>query len=241
MAAQQSSFTRDQFLDLVRGDLGLRSQSFLTDTDLIGWGHQAQRLIAFHTHWLRKSTTANVTDGTLLVDLPTDAIAIEEVWHGTAGTDLRQLILTREDRIARDYFGTEWRANEGTPTHYYLKGGTAIGLFPTPDTTITNGVTIFYSYFPAAPSGGSATYTVPTALDYALITYAKMRACEKDRTGEGREALALYRSEWREALAQIKELIGDVAEGELTVVGALADDLSDDGVMSQLWNQTLSW
>lgn len=238
MAVQQSSFTRDQFLDRVRGDLGARSQSYVTDADIIAWGHEAARIIAFETHWLRTSASQNVTDGTLLYDLPTDAIAIAEVWHGAAGSQ-RQLVLNKEKRLAQRHWNADWRAVEGTPREWYLKGMTSIGLYPTPDTTITNGLKVFYSYWPAAPANGSATYSVPTVLDYSLIVYAKMRACEKDKTGEGREGLALYRAEWSEVLGKLKELVGDVAEGELLILGADRDFEEDNGVYEQLWDQTL--
>ncbi len=236
MAVQLSTYSKSTARDRVKGDLGLRSQSFLTDGDIDAWMHQAQRIVAFQTRWLRSASSQNVVSGTATYDLPTDALGIEEVWH-----DSKPLVLTTTQKLLRRYWGQDWRAIEGTPTEYYLEGMTRIGLFPKPDANVTNGLVLRFSYFPAAPAADGDFYTVPTGLDYALLAYAKWKACEKDSTGEGRDRIALYRMEWKDALGELKELVGDVAEGELVILGGLADDEAGDGVMDQLWSQSLTW
>lgn len=236
MGVQLSSYDKAGFRDRVRGDLGLRSQNYVTDGDIDGWGHEAQRLVAWYTHWLRSASSQNVVSGTATYDLPTDAISIDEVWVNS-----KRMVLTKVQRLEWQHWNIDWRAIEGTPTHYYLEGMTRIGLYPKPNANITNGLVLRFTYFPAAPAEDDDFYTVPTVLDYALVTYAKMRASEKDATGEGRERLALYRGEWREVLGQLKELVGDVAEGELLILGGEQDDDFDDaGWREQLWGNPIS-
>lgn len=214
MATQKSTYTVAQYRDRVRGDLGLRSQSLLTDAEIDAWGQRAARLVAEHTHWLRKSATAATADGVPLVDLPADLLALEEVWH--EGLKLCRVSIRQIER----WHGTEdWRALEGTPTHYYLRGMTALGLYLTPDTTDADALTLHYTYFPAAPSGDSDFYTVPTALDESLIAYGKMRASEKDKSGEGRLSMELYRGEWNEWLRKLRALVEDVDEGQTLIRG----------------------
>jgi hypothetical protein len=213
---QRSSYTQTVAIDRVRGDLGLRSASFLTDAEIVLWLLEAQRLVAYQTHWARKQGTAiNVVSGTNLYELPVDAIAIEEAYHDT----LRLAPVTVPE--LRWWNGTSNPFTvSGTPTNYFLQGMTAIGLYPNPDTSLTGGLILHYAYLPPAPTSGADFFYVPTALDKSLLTYAKLQASRKDANGEGRFRIPYLEAEWAQDLRDLNQLVGDVNEQELLVIGA---------------------
>jgi hypothetical protein len=233
MAVQLSSFTKAEYRDRVRGDLGLRSNALLTDAEIDGWGHESQREVARITGWLRKTGTGiDVTAGTAEYDVPVDALAIEDVRY--LGRTLQRVSIRDLRRNDPD-----WRDIEGTPTHWYLRGMTAIGLHPNPTATDAGALVPHYTYFPAVPATDSDFYTVPTVLDRVLISYGKMMASQKDSIGEGRDRVALYRAEWEQGLREIAALVGEAAEGNLTVLGANSDVEEDGGYYDPLWHTTV--
>lgn len=225
MAVQLSSFTKSTARDRVKGDLGQRATNLITDADIDAWIYEATKLIAKETHWLRKQGTAiNVVSGTALYDLPTDLLALEEVWHNS----LR--IFPVSVRQIEKWHATEnWRALTGTPTRFYVRGMTAIGLYLTPDTSITGGLVLHYSYFPTAPATDSDFYTVPTVLDRSILTYGKWMGAKKDASGELRQRAQDYKLEWEQDLQDIRALVGDVSENELVVMGEDQDPMDGEG------------
>jgi hypothetical protein len=213
VAVQRSRFSMKQLRDRVRGDLGLRSNALLTDEDLDFWGLAAQTELAEITHWYRTSTTAGTVDGTALVDLPSDCIAVEEVRHDDLPLSPIRLV-----DFYRDH--PNWRQDaEGTPTHYYLRGTTAIGLHPVPDTTDVDILTIHYTALPPSPALNTDTYYTPTALEEAIVVYCKLRASEKDAHGEGARRLDYYGRQWEQWKQRALAYVGNVAEAEAVVVG----------------------
>jgi hypothetical protein len=213
VAVQKSRLTVKTLRDRVRGDLGMRSNALLTDEDIDAWALAWQTECAALTHWYRTSDLVNTTADTALYDLPTDCIALEEVRHNDLPLTLVRLVDFYRDN-------PNWRADDsGTPTHYYLRGTTAYGLYPTPDTTATDEVELFYTAFPPALTLNSDTYYIPTALEEGLVDYCKLMASEKDASGEGARRVDLYTRRvegWRQ---KVMSYVGNVAEGEMTVVG----------------------
>ncbi len=224
MAVQRSRLTMKQLRDRVKGDLGLRSSNLIQDEDIDAWGVDAQTEIAEITHWYRTSTSVSSTADTALYDLPTDCLALEEVWHNDLPLCPIRLV---------DFYRTHpnWRQDDsGTPTHWYVRGMTAYGLHPAPDATVANAIDLFYTALPPTPTLNTDTYYIPTALSEALVCYCKMRASEKDATGEGGRRFELYRNEWEQWKRKAMELVGSVSEGEVTVVGGFGSDYAGDAI-----------
>jgi hypothetical protein len=213
VAVQKSRLTVQTLRDRVKGDLGLRTNALLTDADIDAWALAWQTECAALTHWYRATDAVNTTADQALYDLPTDLIALEEVWHDDLPLQLIRLIDFQRDN-------PNWRLDgSGTPTHYYLRGTTAYGLYPTPDTTASDVVDLFYTAFPPALTASTDTYYIPTALEESLVDYCKLMASEKDASGEGARRVELYARRvegWRQ---KVMAYVGNVAEGELTVVG----------------------
>ena len=196
----------------------MRSNALLTDEDIDAWGLAWQTELAVLTHWYRTSDLVNTTSGTALYDLPLDCIALEEVRHNDLPLNQVRLVDFYRDN-------PNWRQDaNGTPTLWYLRGTTAYGLYPTPDTTATDEVELIYTAIPPALTLNTDTYYIPTALEESLVDYCKLMASEKDASGEGARRIDLYArrvEEWRrKAMAYVDSL----AEGTFTVVGSFGTE-----------------
>jgi hypothetical protein len=217
MATQTSSFTKAELRDIVRGDLGLRSHSLLTDSDLDRWANRAVRRVAVITHWyIVDGPLRGVTSGTRTYDLaasPNDVIAVKEVYHDS-------IALAHVSERWLDINRWNWRSEgNGTPQYYFLMGGTGISLHPIPDTTDVDILQVFYAAVPAAPAEQDDPYIVPVALEDYVEVYCKLQASLKDATGEGRERIAYYRGEvqlWEQRLA---EFVNSMDQGSTIIVG----------------------
>lgn len=222
MAVQKSRLTVKQLRDRVRGDLGMRSNALLTDEDIDAWALAWQTECAVITHWYRTSTTTGTTSGTALYDLPSDCIALEEVRH-----DDLPLYQVRVVDFYRD--NPNWRQDaNGTPRLWYLRGHTAYGLYPIPDTTDSDALVLYYTAIPPALTLNSDTYYIPTALEESLIDYCKLMASEKDASGEGARRIELYTRRVEEWRRKVAAYVDNLAEGVATVVGSFGSGTDVD-------------
>lgn len=215
MATMQSTFTQAGLRDLIKGDVGLRGNNLLTDADCTSWGIRAQRRIAEATHWFRTTATIDVVSGTALYDLPLRFISLEEVYHNN---------LPLLGPVPVDFLET-WRPRfrqepSGTPTAWYMRGASSLGLFPVPDTSLLAGLVVYYTAYPPDPANDAAFYGVPTVLEEALICYCKRLAAIKDIAGEGGKRIAIYEAEWAMWERKMVNYVADVAEGEELVGGS---------------------
>lgn len=215
MALPRTTFSQTALRDIVRGDIGLRGNALLTDGDIDRWAVYAQRRVAEECHWLKTTATVDVVSGTAEYDLPLRPISIEELYHNN---------LPLLGPVPVDFLET-WRPRfrqdpSGTPTAWYLRGATSLGLFPKPDTSLLAGLVVYYTAYPADPVNASDFYTAPTALEEAIICYAKLQASLKDIAGEGGKRVGYYQQEWQMWLQRCKDYVADVAEGEELVGGS---------------------
>jgi hypothetical protein len=231
MAVQKSRLSVKQLRDRVRGDLGLRSNAFVTDEDIDAWGLAWQTELASITHWYRTSDLVNTTANTALYDLPLDCIALEEVRHNDLPLQQIRLVDFYRDN-------PNWRQDDaGTPRLWYLRGTTGYGLYPKPDTTATDEVELIYTAFPPALTLNTDTYYIPTALEESLVDYCKLMASEKDASGEGARRIDLYTRRvemWRQKAAAY---VDNVDEGSYTVVGG--DSSGDSGAFWDITDRTI--
>lgn len=224
MAALRSSYTQSEFRDLVKGDMGMRASGLITDVDLNFWGRRGQRIFAYETGWYYRDAVAVITTADVsLYSFPADAISVSALRY----QDL-PLYLTTVRELERRYL--QWRTvGSGTPTQWFRRGMTSFGIYPAPSASGTTDLKVDYTALPPNPTGDADTYYIPTALDEALLAYGKMRAAEKDASGEGARRIEIYRADWLSYLRQGKALVEEAAEGEPLVIGADADSLDDAG------------
>jgi hypothetical protein len=220
MAVPQTRFTQTQLIDRVRGDLGLRTSTFLTDAEIALWAIEASDMASRETRWFKTTTTANSTSGTKEYDLPTGCLAVEEVNYstsGTAGTHLPLKLLTLNDLYSMDPY---WRStSSGTPLWYYLRGVTSYGLHYTPGSSVTGGIQIVYTALAAVPASGSDTYSIPHSGGEFILNYVKWWASMKDASGEGGRRVEAFERIWKEALERLKREVESTSEGEACIVG----------------------
>ena len=225
--APRSRGTLSELIDRVRGDLGLRDNAYVTDTDITFWLNEGQSEIAREAQWFRTATTAGTTSGTKEYELPGPSsgrcIAIEEIWLD--GVQLYPIALDTLALGQPDYLDQ----GNGTPYFYYLRGSTGFDLHPTPGSTALANLTLVYVGEPPHISAPGDTFYVPATGQAALIDYACLRASLKDAHGEGGKRVAHYERAWERRLKQICDQASSAGDRDLVVVGEqsiLADGTS---------------
>ena len=209
----RSTITQAGMLDRVRGDVGLRGNNLLTDADIIAWANEIQDEIAERFRWYRTSTTMTSVSGTKEYILPTRCIALEEVWYNERPMQRLQLA-DFETNYA--YFR---RNNIGTPIFYYVRGASGYGLHPTPgDNALT--ILLVYTGMPPHPTSDTDFYTVPYGGERCIVSGAKLRAAEKDSSGEGARRYDMLLRQHDANMLALERAIESVADGDITVVGA---------------------
>ncbi len=210
----RSTITQTAMLDRVRGDIGLRGNNLLTDADIIAWANEIQTEIAQRFRWYRTASSIDSVASTKEYALPVGLIAIEEVYYNDRPL-MRMNLSDFETNYA--YFRQQ---NIGTPTFYYLRGNSGIGFQATPGDSITNGIFLVYIGTPPVPASGSDFYTVPYGGERAIISGAKLRAAEKDSSGEGARRYDMLLKRHEENMMMLQRAIESVADGEGTVIGS---------------------
>jgi hypothetical protein len=225
--AVKSVITQAGMRDRVRGDIGMRGQNLLQDTDINAWANEASDLLAQELRWYRAVGNLDAHAGVAEYDFPTRCIAVEEIWHN----QLPMRLLNLQDLTVNNYY---WRrTGDGVPLFYYVRGNSGFGLTPTPGADLPAGIFVVYQLLPPYPAGDSDFYTVPYAGERALIDYAKLKAAEKDAVGEGRARFEIYTRNWQDSLMAVRKAVESIAEGESAILGA---DLEPEaGVWRRYW------
>lgn len=127
------------------------------------------------------TTSSDATvDGTAYVSVPSDCIAISEIFDETNDVQLEWLAYP-------EYVGKSDRADtssEGKPT-YWVRSGAYIYLYPTPDDAYT--LTIHYRKRPADLSGASDVTVLGEEWDDIILEYAV--AIGRDWSNEPEKAM----------------------------------------------------
>lgn len=227
MALQTTSYTRDELITAVRGDVGLRATNLVTDADIIRWSSEIVRMAAQQAPFYRVTDDVDTTANTMEYPLPADCIQLEAVAHN----DLPLELIAYDDLLALDPY---WRlTGSGTPYSWYARGNTAYGLYPAPDATVVDAVQLIYTAIPAMPSGGSSKFNFPIANERLIIAYCSFRASMKDATGEGGKRVDYYEKEYMREMNRLIQSVADVGYGGPLVMGG------DATFMRRTWRDWL--
>lgn len=226
MALQQSRLTVAQLRDRVRGDIGARSNNFVTDADIDAWAQEMSDMISTETKWYRLANQSfPVTALQAEYDLPADLLALEAVrFDEKTIWPISIENLPRQSRL--------WQQQSGTPYLYYFRGSTSIGLYPKPSATSATACKIDYAANAPLPSLSSDKYNIPLGSDTLLIAYACWLGSIKDITAEGRMRVPIYEKMWKDGLKDLKGQFWDKNEGETLIGGSdgrFISDLTVDG------------
>jgi hypothetical protein len=208
----RSSYTLEDLSDRVLGDLGLRNNNLITSGDIRRWGVEAQTILARDTRSFHLVVVSGVTSGTAEYPIPADVvgrtIGIEQVLHD--GIPLPCFAMNR--LTAENYY---WRtAPPGTPRCYYHRGFSTVGLYPAPDTTDTDALTLVVTAIPPDVTEPEDQFYVLHGLEDALVTYCKLQASLKDSYGEGKERIGYFQKEWQVCQRRAQEVAASMNEGE---------------------------
>jgi hypothetical protein len=213
----KSTITQAGMRDRCRGDVGLRSNNLLTDVDLNAWAVEITNEIAQRFKWYRTATFMDVVAGKKEYAFPQGLISLMEVHHN----ELPLYPLQVAD-FTRNY--AYWRRQgDGVPLWYYVLGNSGLGLHPTPGTNYPGGLFLAYEALPPPPATDQDGYTVPYGGERAIISGVKLRAAEKDASGEGQRRLQVYTQAHQENMLALERAIESASEGEATVIGADAE------------------
>lgn len=117
----------------------------ITDADLIRWINDAQEEISLTNQGLMETTaTANVVANQAEYNLPADFSVLRSLKH--KGLRLRSMSFAEFNEYIDGYSSTPGFGT-GTPD-VFMVWENKITLFPTPSTTLTAGISIFYMKHP---------------------------------------------------------------------------------------------
>lgn len=204
----RSRYTLEELIDRVRGDLSLRGSSFLTDAEIIDWLNDAQEEFARETKWFKYSLSLSTVANQAEYDFP-DGASAQVLTVDWVRLDDRDLYPLRGQSML-DRGNWAWRDQQGTPTHWFLRGVAKIRLWPTPTAASANGLDLFGTGLPPVVTNNQDQFYIPNGYDPALLAYAKMMATRKDAHGEGARRVGMYEADW---MALVKK-------GQLDVSGA---------------------
>lgn len=208
----RSTYTLDDLVDRVLGDLGLRNNNLITSGDIRRWGNEAQTILARDTRSFHLAVVSGVTSGTAEYPIPIDVvgrtIGIEEVLY-----DGKRLPCFSMNRLLAE--NPYWRtAPPGTPYGYYSRGFSTIGLYPCPDADDVDILTLIVTAIPPEVTESEDNFYVIHGCEDALITYCKLNASIKDSYGEGKERIAYFRQEWQMCQRRAQEVAASMAQEE---------------------------
>lgn len=173
-------------LDMVKSLFNERAvsgsgSSFLQTTEMVVWANACTRELAQKGIWVTTGNLSLVVDTAeynLLTTLPTLVDCYDLVWIETAKslfryTNRREYILAKADHI-------NWPISADTP-YAYWKEGENVTVVPTPETSQSNVISVFYSYQPTDfDEVSSFTPSIPQAFDdvytYWILKQAFLKA-----------------------------------------------------------------
>lgn len=216
----RSTYTLADAQTRVLSDLGLDDNVVITSGDVTRWLNEAQRIVARETRAFQYTTQLSVTSGIAEYALPSDTagrcLSMLEVRYSTT---VLPYITTDELYGNIPYWTTR---GASTPIYYYLRGMSAIGFYPAPNVTSGGLVVVTYIAIPPMVTEVNDQFYVVEGCEDALISYALYRASLKDAYGEGRDRIAIYKAEWKEAILNAIQTASQVAAYEVTHAGQTA-------------------
>ena len=141
------------------------------DADIIRWINDAQRELALHNNLLQARAVAGVVKGQAEYTLPLDILTVRSIRHN--GQKLQPMSAQEaEERITNT-------TESGQPQYFWV-WSQRVTLYPTPDTTITEGLQIFYSRQPASVAVATDIPELPVQYHNRIVEYCLQKAYELD-------------------------------------------------------------
>ncbi|MGH7383524.1 MAG: hypothetical protein ACREKR_15115, partial [Candidatus Methylomirabilales bacterium] len=201
--APRISLTLSECRDRIRGSLGERDSSLFTDADLNFFLNEAVEILATELDWYRISFIFGTTAGQKEYQLPDPTtghfLQMEEV---RVDGRMMQPITLRELSVLEINY--QQNSGTGSPSYYYVRGNTAVGLHITPGTTDIDNVEALYAALPPRIVAPDDFLYGPGGSQHAYLAYSLLQCSIKDAHGEGRQRIPIYDAQWKEAKARVK-------------------------------------
>ena len=208
----RSSYTMEELRDRVLGDLGLRDNGLITENDIDRWAMEAQDKLCQESRWYKVIDYIGASGGVNENELPAKCLGISYVDYDSI--PLSPVVLS-DLHISHPY----WRSDTGTPSHYYMMGGNAIGLYPAPAASSGAVLMVIYTALAPEPVGDDDFYYCPPGAEDAIVHYCCWKASVKDAGGEGKLRDNQYAALWAHSLRQIKRQVRGLGENIPVVYG----------------------
>lgn len=184
----------------VQRTFGDEAGSQVLDADVYRWINDAQREIAIANDLLQTKGTQDGTASTSAYTLPTDILKLISVKYN--GVSLRAITMQEADELIGDVDDTV-NFPTGTPTHFWVWAG-QINLYPQPDATLADGITIYYIRQPTDITADADTLDLPIEYFNRVVEYCLAQAYEMDENYEAANS----------KLAQFKAGVADLQQNE---------------------------
>jgi hypothetical protein len=188
MPVERYSKTVNDVITAVKRQFGDESGQQITDADISAWVSDAQREIVINNPEVNQDMVQfNITAGTaqypVLANVP-DMLVIHSLHYN--GEFLRNLSFQQ----AQEYIIRESDTTEDTRPAFWYEWAGVINFWPKPNTSITNGVTIFYSKAPDEITSTGVVLSVPDSYFKSVVDFCMTQAYEMDDNAQMAQAKA---------------------------------------------------
>lgn len=173
-----NSLTVGDIIQRVERQFGDEANIQVEKADIIRWVNDAQREFALHNNLLQARAVASVVSGQTEYTLPLDTLTVRSIRHN--GLKLKPITAQEAEEYIEDTTAT------GTPDRFW-SWAQRITLFPMPDTSITDGLQIFYSRQPKVVAVATDIPELPAMYHNRIVEYCLQKAYELDENWQAAE------------------------------------------------------
>lgn len=188
MPVERYSKTVNDVIAAVKRQFGDTSGQQVTDSNITAWISDAQREIVVNNPEVNQAVVqfnvvANQATYPLLSNVP-DMLVIHSLHFN--GELLRNLTFLQAQEFIIKANDT---SSDSRPSFWYEWAG-VINFWPKPSTSITNGVTVFYSKAPAEITSTGVVLSVPDSYFKSVVDFCMTQAYEMDDNAQMAQAKA---------------------------------------------------
>lgn len=188
MPVERYSKTVQDVITAVKRQFGDESGQQVTDSDISAWVSDAQREIVVNNPEVNQAVVKfNVTAGQasypLLANVP-DMLVIHSLHFN--GQLIRNMTFVQ----AQENIIKAGDTSQATTPQFWYEWAGVINFWPIPDTSLTNGVTVFYSKAPAEITSTGVVLSVPDSYFKSVVDFCMTQAYEMDDNAQMAQAKA---------------------------------------------------
>lgn len=160
----------------IKRTFGDESAVQVTDADIYRWIDAAQREILSKNKILKAVATTDLVSGTSEYSFPTQNIQeVQSIYVKNRRLEYKSFQEAEEYIIEYD----PNKVNTGSPEVWYEWGG-VFYMYPIPDSSVTNGIKIYYVNSPTPVDALTDSLSVPDSFFNRIVEYCLSQAYEMD-------------------------------------------------------------